>query len=647
MNKTTLQTLNAIAKDKQFWHLLSSCLPDKTHEETAYYDEHAHIWMTDTCITLDRIYFDQGLDDKHAYINDYASSIKECYLPYEASINLKPETDCQRKCLNKLQRDGICSLSMTKSSDYDIPVLIILNGNGHITQTDAYMKQHLSKKVPFSEIDKEELQHRCDDKETAMKIIESAGKCCSDLSSTTIGYMHTIKNCYPEMLPYIFDSDCWDGDYLTGDPFVFFLSEKLLKDKDVVRLLLKNGHLDYSPDIVVPTEILDEWETALYVADDNSHLGEHVNPELLSNEDFIIESLDYGVGLLMHMSPDLKNNKNIAIKFLSTYGDSYGWMLEEDIFKSKKSADKFMKTDDAKTAMIAYAAKKPFGFIKDTLNQPDGKDTVSQLIADAILLNKTLPIDIPKDYSDMKNIALAILSVSDERDIVGKYQKLSNDLKQDEDIIELIGTKHPNCMPVVAAEHDKPKEILWYMDRYLSDASSTKFILHEQIYTKLNKEDTEKLNRKLADHGIILPEYADDEELVTRAVHENANSIYNASERLQNDRRLLIQSLSDGDRINKFSDFDGRCNRYEIWKNYMEKHPDDTLFTVNVLMKTRDFYTVPITNVTEDVIKILKNIAPELINEATEHYERQLSWSRDDTERNNIICIKKQLLKAS
>ncbi len=436
----------------RLWFFLDDSIPRPSHDEMLL--KMGNNWISSVCFLTDICFFQEDSKNfgpkwenqyktllKNGYftkMEGYIPLLKDCYVPYDYSVFPKPITEEQNAMLNKLSNDGVCMISLEKENDWDVPVDISLSYTGHRYATTAYMKSTPENKKDLKDLEKYKTT-RCQDKDIALKILDKCGNTCSDLSSSGIGYYSFIENKFPEMMEFISESDCMYDDYLGGDPFVFFLSENLLNDKDIIMALVKYGHFDYPDEHLLESGILEDEDLAVEIGGKYSEIAKVLPERFLADKDFIIKSLNYGSGCLYYLKNELKNDNDIRFNVV----EKFGIFKAKGLFMNKgkinlKEFKKFENLYECQIAKIVYFCNISHKEAKELLDSGKTKE-ILKMIKESFKNEKKYfyLYDFPNIAFSNKTILKKIIKESsyNKKELL---EKIPEKFKNDEAIIKLI-----------------------------------------------------------------------------------------------------------------------------------------------------------------------------------------------------------------
>ncbi len=617
---------NALKLDhaEQLWFFLDDSIPTENRNETLLLNDTN--WMSQTSMLTDMCY---AAEDKNALrsfglegMEPYIPFLKSCYLPYYYMVNTCTETEKQKKMLKKLSADKRCIASLKKSSEFDVPATITLDYSGKHILENVFLRQCESMAVSLDKINEIQPTVRCTDKKEALEIIESAGYTGSDLSSNGIGYISTIKKNFPEMMKYISDiEDTWDGGYTSGDPFLLFLSEELLKDRDIVTALLKNGHLEYDSDIVKPTGMLDERETAVWIAGQNSGLIDSVNEEFLNDNDFIAETFKYGNCMLYHLTDEQKKDNKIRLSVL-TY---FGTYELQSLFKNGKY-ETFLKRKDANTARIAYLCGVSYEAAEKLLsdNTPAGKEIITDKIIKTLMSDRYIrPEDIPDELFENKELITALMLVSNEFLIPEIFAKAGENLRKDNKFVETACKCAGHNVLKLLGSIPKDEIYTWYNNAWSNiKCGISAYDIPDDIEKYIRDiKVLENLPERIAECGYILPGFSNDSKLIENTAYRNPDALDTIPiENISHD--TIMTTIKHSNNTHDIQ----RLHR--LWNNYLKTHPEDETAAVKILYKTMDLYSLPTEALTKNLIAEARRIDNEMVEETKEN---MLRWANDES----------------
>lgn len=443
----------------RLWFFLDDSIPRPSHDEMLL--KIGNSWISSVCFLTDICFFQEDSKNfgskwenqykmllKNGYftkMEGYIPLLKDCYVPYDYSVFPKPVTEEQNTMLNKLLNDGVCIVSLEKENDWDVPVDISLSYASHRYAASAYMKSTPENKKDSKDLEKYKTT-RCQDKDLALKILDKCGDTCSDLSSSGIGYYSFIEDNFPEMMDFISESDCMDGDYLKGDPFVFFLSENLLNDKDIIMALVKYGHFDYPDEYLLKSGILEDKDIAVEIGGKYSEIAKVLPKRFLDDKNFIIKSLNYGSGCLYYLKDEFKNDKDIRLNIV----EKFGIFKVKSFFMNKgkvnlKEFKKFENLYECQIAKIVYFCNISNKEAKELLNSGKTKEILKMIKENLKNEKRYFRFD---DFPDIafssKTMLKKIISVSfcNKEELL---EKIPEKFKNDEVIIKLINERYKNA----------------------------------------------------------------------------------------------------------------------------------------------------------------------------------------------------------
>ena len=393
---------------------------------------------------------------------------------------------------------------------------------------------------------------RCNNKEEAIRIITEGGMVSSDLSSCPIGYMSYVEQ--TDLKNYINPDTDSDGGYTCGDPYFLFLSEELRKDSDVIRCLLKFGHLEYSPDVVKEAGLMDEWDSAVEVAGASACLFRELKPEFRENEDFVAEAVARNPELASYLDDTMRDSKKVCLSAL----EHWGIVINESLPNTERS----------RKAKLAYLTGKSIDDV------PSDKEYAQLLILNNILsdwrMDRAYKI-IPADYIS-PSIAKAMMYRAEDSwyKVCELFEKLPDEFKTDE-LIEsacrALGNEALRLVPYLP--DDKISKILWPLQSsYTSHQFNGNGITDDIIKRfKTDKKLFKDFKSILASCGYIIHGENYEDEEFERAISKNASMFCNLPKKKQADDTWLIKAMRYDDMA-----------KNRLYDEYAERHQDDEIF---------------------------------------------------------------------